>query len=164
MNNEQIIGQKDLEHEIMELEDRLAYKKDQLEKLKFINANGRYFLNADGGIHEMVPTVNSATLEKTIKQGNAFKTRKDAEKERDRRALLYEFNQFRDERNNGWTPNWNDISENKNYIYFGYEKVLLNTSVNTTREFVTFGYFRNATDCMDAIKKFGDRIKKLYID
>ena len=108
--------------------------------------------------------MNDTIKESGIKQGNVFKTAEYAEKERDRRALLYEFNQFKNERNDGWTPDWNDISENKNYIYFGCEKVLINTSVNITREFVTFGYFRKAEDCMDAIKKFGDRIKRLYVD
>ena len=161
MNND---TEKELEHEIMELETILANKKENLERLKFIHANRRYYLNWDGSIHEMTPTMNDTTKESGIKQGNVFKTVEDAEKERDRRALLYEFNQFKNERNKGWTPNWNDISENKNYIYFGCEKVLINVAVNTTREFVTFGYFRNDTDCMDAIKKFGDRIKKLYID
>ena len=156
--------EKELEHEIMELETILANKKEKLERLKFIHANRRYYLNWDGCIHEMTLTMNDTTKESGIKQGNVFKTVEYAEKERDRRALLYEFNQFKNERNDGWTPDWNDISENKNYIYFGCEKVLINTSVNITREFVTFGYFRKAEDCMDAIKKFGDRIKRLYVD
>lgn len=164
MDNKRFVGQKDLENEIKELEETLKIKKEQLDKLRLVNKYGRYVLISTGEILELNIEIHQDTWEKAIEQNNVFKTKRDAEKERDRRALLYEFNQFRDERNNGWTPNWNDISENKNYIYFGYEKVLLNTSVNTTREFVTFGYFRNATDCMDAIKKFGDRIKKLYID
>ena len=33
-----------------------------------------------------------------------------------------------------------------------------------TDTFVQFGYFRNYEDCMGAIEKFGDRIKKIYID
>lgn len=156
--------EKELEYEIMELETILANKKEKLERLKFIHANRRYYLNWDGCIHEMTLTMNDTTKKSGIKQGNVFKTVEDAEKERDRRALLYEFNQFKNERNDGWTPDWNDITENKNYIYFGCEKGLISTSVNITREFVTFGYFRNATDCVDAIKKFGDRIKRLYVD
>lgn len=162
MSNE--LTQEELELEIAELESKLTYKKKVLKRLKTVNKNGGYFLCSDGTISELIPTINDEIWGNSIKQGNTFKTRKDAEKERDRRALLYEFNQFKNERNKGWTPNWNDISENKNYIYFGCEKVLINVAVNTTREFVTFGYFRNDTDCMDAIKKFGDRIKKLYID
>lgn len=162
MNNKPT--QKELELEIMELEYELAYKKEKLERLYRINTNGRYFLDEGGGVRELIPPVNILAWEKVIRQGNTFKTVEDAEKESDRRTLLYEFNQFRDERNKGWTPNWNDVSEGKYYIYFGYEKILKHTFVQTTREFVTFGYFRNVADCIEAIGKFGDRIKKLYID
>lgn len=96
--------EKELEHEIMESETILANKKEKLERLKFIHANRRYYLNWDGSIHEITPTMNDTTKESGIKQGNVFKTAEYAEKERDRRALLYEFNQFCDKCNNGWTP------------------------------------------------------------
>ena len=162
MSNE--LTQEELELEIAELESKLTYKKRVLKRLKSVNENGRYFLCSDGTISELIPTINNEIWENSIKQGNTFKNVKDAEKERDRRELLYEFNQFKNERNNGWTPNWNDSDEWKTFIYFGCEKELKNISTQTMREFVTFGYFRNVPDCLDAIDKFGDRIKKLYID
>ena len=162
MNND--TKQKEIECEIAELESKLAYKKKVLERLKSVNENGRYFLRSDGTIGELIPTINNEIWENSIKQGNTFKTIEDAEKERDRRALLYEFNQFKNERNNGWTPNWNDATEWKTSICFGVEKELKYISTCTLQEFVTFGYFRNVKDCIEAIEKFGDRIKKLYID
>ena len=97
MNNKPT--QKELELEIMELEDELAYKKEKLERLYRINTNGRYFLDEGGGVRELIPPVNILAWEKVIRQGNTFKTVEDAEKESDRRTLLYEFNQFRDECN-----------------------------------------------------------------
>ena len=162
MNNE--LTQKELELEIAELENKLTYKKKVLKRLKSVNENGRYFLCSDGTISELIPTINNEIWENSIKQGNTFKNVKDAEKERDRRALLYEFNQFRDECNGGWSPNWNDATEWKTFICFGVEKELKYISTCTLQEFVTFGYFRNVEDCIEAIEKFGDRIKKLYID
>ena len=156
--------EKELEYEIMELETILANKKEKLERLKFIHANRRYYLNWDGSIHEITPTMNDTTKESGIKQGNVFKTVEDAEKERDRRALLYEFNQFKNERNNGWEPNWNDSTECKTCIYSGSGRGLKTISTQDMSDFATFGYFRNVKDCLDAIEKFGDRIKKLYID
>lgn len=161
MNND---TEKELQLEIMELEDKLAYKKGQLKRLELINSNGRYFLDEGGGVRELIPTVNNLAWDKAIKQGNTFKTIEDAEKERDRRALLYEFNQFKNERNNGWTPNWKDSKEWKTCIYSGSERELKTISIQVSHEFATFGYFRNVSDCLDAIDKFGDRIKKLYID
>ena len=162
MNN--YTKQKEIEWEISQLKSKLAYKKKVLERLKSVNENGRYFLRSDGTISELIPTINNEIWENSIKQGNTFKTIEDAEKERDRRALLYEFNQFKNERNNGWTPNWNDATEWKTSICFGVEKELKYISTCTLQEFVTFGYFRNVEDCIEAIEKFGDRIKKLYID
>lgn len=162
MNNKPT--QKELELEIMELEDELAYKKEQLELLKRINTNGRYFLDEGGGIRELIPPVNILVSERVTRQGNAFKTVEDAEKERDRRKLLYEFNQFKNERNDGWTPNWKDFNMSKYFVSADSDGYLKSVSMYGTDSFVQFGYFHNYKDCMDAIEKFGDRIKELYID
>nr|DAX94622.1 MAG TPA: hypothetical protein [Caudoviricetes sp.] len=156
--------EKELEHEIMELETILANKKEKLERLKFIHANRRYYLNWDGCIHEMTLTMNDTTKESGIKQGNVFKTVEDAAKERDRRALLYEFNQFKNERNDGWTPNWKDFNMSKYFVAADSDGYLKSVSMYGTDSFVQFGYFHNYKDCMDAIEKFGDRIKRLYVD
>ena len=162
MNNKPT--QKELELEIMELEDELAYKKEQLERLYRINTNGRYFLDEGGGVRELIPPVNILAWEKVIRQGNTFKTAEDAEKESDRRTLLHEFNQFKNERNDGWTPNWKDFNMSKYFVAVDSDGYLKSVSMYGTDSFVQFGYFHNYKDCMDAIDKFGDRIKKLYID
>lgn len=162
MDNEQ--EQKELEYEIIELESQLAYKKEKYNRLKFINANSRYFLCETGDIYELTPTVDSEHMKKAVKQNNTFKTVKDAEKERDRRALLYEFNQFKNECNKNWAPNWGDFDELKYFICFNESSGIKYTSTIVLEEFVMFGYFRKHLDCLQAIDKFGDRIKKLYID
>lgn len=164
MNNKRIIGQTDLENEITELEETLKIKKDQLEKLRLVNENGKYVLISTGGINELNVEALPKTWKKAIKQNNVFKTRKDAEKERDRRELLYEFNQFKNERNNGWTPDWKNFNTSKYFIAVDSVGCLKDISMYCTSCFVQFGYFRNWADCMDAIEKFGDRIKKLYIE
>lgn len=162
MNNKPT--QKELELEIMELEDELAYKKEQLERLYRINTNGRYFLDEGGGVRELIPPVNILAWEKVIRQGNTFKTVEDAEKESDRRTLLYEFNQFRDECNGDWKPDWKDFNMSKYFVAADSDGYLKSVSMYGTDSFVQFGYFHNYKDCMDAIEKFGDRIKELYID
>lgn len=162
MNNKPT--QKELELEIMELEDELAYKKEQLERLYRINTNGRYFLDEGGGVRELIPPVNILAWEKVIRQGNTFKTVEDAKKESDRRTLLHEFNQFKNERNDSWTPNWKDFNMSKYFVAADSDGYLKSVSMYATDSFVQFGYFHNYKDCMDAIEKFGDKIRKLYID
>lgn len=71
MNND--TKQRQIEHEIMELEDRLAHKKEQLEQLNRINTNGRYFLDEGGGVRELIPPVNILDKAMHLKQS---KTRK----------------------------------------------------------------------------------------
>lgn len=162
MNNEPT--QKELESEITELKKQLEHKREKLKILKFINTNRRYYLNWDGSIHEMALTINVTTKESGIKQGNVFKTVEDAEKERDRRALLYEFNQFRDECNGDRKI---EICDNKCQIkyYIGlYDGKLDWYNSGYGSSFPVFGYFNEKQRCIEAIWKFGDRIKKLYID
>lgn len=162
MNNEPT--QKELESEITELKKQLEHKREKLKILKFINTNRRYYLNWDGSIHEMALTINVTTKESGIKQGNVFKTVEDAEKERDRRALLYEFNQFRDECNGDRKI---EICDNKCQIkyYIGlYDGKLDWYNSGYGSNFPVFGYFNEKQRCIEAIWKFGDRIKKLYID
>lgn len=166
MDNKRIIGQTDLENEITKLEETLKNKKEQLEKLRLVNENGKYVLISTGGINELNVEALPNTWKNAIKQNNVFKTRQDAEKERDRRALLYEFYKFRDECNDGWAPNWKDCEEPKFYIAFNFagNKGLTVSYMHTLQNLVTFGYFQDYRPCFDAIQKFGDRIKKLYID
>ena len=163
MSNERFLGQKDLENEITELEEKLKIRKEQLEKLRLVNENGKYVLTSTGEILELNLEIHQDTWEKAINQNNTFKTRKDAEKERDRRVLLYEFNQFKNECNNGWEPDWKD-SEMKWDINYKEGEGVRELWTNNVNSFSTFGYFKSRQDARRAVEKFGDRIKKLYID
>lgn len=162
MDNKYILGQKDLENEIAKLEETLKIKKEQLERLRLVNENGKYVLTSTGEVLELNLEIPQDTWEKAIKQNNVFKTRQDAEKERDRRVLLYEFYKFRDECNGGKKIDWNSF-QSKYFIGMvdGNLGWLLTGCANY---FEIFGYFNNLDHCLDAIAKFGDRIKKLYID
>ena len=174
MNNEQEIKKQEIE----ELETKIRgmiserqYISNKIEEaqseLKILKTGSEifYYLNIFGEIAKVeTDSYNEDVIKQMQQQGNTFKTRKDAEKERDRRALLYEFNQFKNERNNGWTPNWKDFNTSKYFIAADSDGYLKNMSMYCTKVFSQFGYFRNWEDCMDAIDKFGDRIKKLYID
>lgn len=174
MNNEQKIKKLEIE----EMEDKIrgmvserqyiSYKIEEAQsKLKTLKTGWKifYYLNIFGEIAEIeADNYNEDVIKQMKEQGNTFKTREEAEKESDRRALLYEFNQFKNERNDGWTPNWKDFNMSKYFVAADSGGYLKSISMYVTDSFVQFGYFHNYKDCMDAIEKFGDRIKKLYID
>lgn len=96
------------------------------------------------------------------RQGNVFKTRKEAERERDKRELLMRFKQFRDKCNGDWKP---DLNNTKYYIYLDCDYLMLNIFSSMIRDaFNLFGYFKNKEDCQRAIELFGDEIKRLWVD
>lgn len=97
-------------------------------------------------------------------QGNVFPTEEAAELEAKRRNLLTRFRAFRDECNNGWTPDWTKNSE-KISLYYKPENnfFYMNTSF-IANTFNLFGYFKNEQDAKRAIDLFGDEIKELFVE
>ena len=99
------------------------------------------------------------------KQGNFFKTKEEAQRERDKRELLMRFRQFRDKCNGDWEPDFEDWEVNKYYLAYSYvsNKLCCFTALLNTN-FQLFGYFKNKTDCECAIRLFGDEIRRLYVE
>lgn len=98
-------------------------------------------------------------------QGNVFKTKEEAERERDKRALLTRFRQFRDKCNGEWEPEWINHQERKYFMgYLAESKSYEATSCAKGDLFILFGYFKNQDDCKRAIELFGDEIKRLYVE
>ncbi len=107
---------------------------------------------------------NFGTHEINLKaQGNIFETSKEAERERDRRNLLHRLEQFRDQCQGNWKPDWNRWQELKFCIFWNNES-LIARPCDTMLGFNVFGYFKNREDCLEAIGRFGHEIKRLYVE
>ena len=106
---------------------------------------------------------NEELNERISSQGNMFNSIEEAEKERDRRNLLARLNRFRNEKNDGWIPNWNRWQELKFCIFWSYGDLILKPC-DTFLGFNVFGYFKNRDDCLEAIRIFGHEIKRLYVE
>ena len=94
-------------------------------------------------------------------QGHVFKTKEDAERERDKRALLTRFRQFRDKCNGDWNPGEDD---EKHYINILSNKVFIVATDVSLSSYPIFGYFKTEFDCLHAIDLFGDEIKRLWVE
>lgn len=151
--------------------DELDKLKSLYEKLKFESAkefdypfedNQRYWsLNVWGDINS-VKWENKSFDTEQYDQGHVFKTGQEAKRERDRRALLTRFRQFRDKCNGDWKP-----FEHDNQFYLSFDtiiNVIKTNCVYTNNSFVLFGYFKNKEDANSAIELFGDEIKRLWVD
>lgn len=102
---------------------------------------------------------------KRYEQGNIFKTKQEAIREIDKRALLTRLRQFRDKCNGDWKPEFDDFLQDKYTIRCDYGlKELFLFGEGRVYEFSLFGYFKNGDDCKLAIELFGDEIKRLFVE
>lgn len=152
--------------------------KSLYEKLKLETAeefeypfedNQRYWsLNAWGDINS-VKWENKSFDTEQYDQGHVFKTKEEATRERDKRALLVRFRQFRDKCNGDWKPNWNkegndDTCYNIDITYNDGQAVLEIDWHRYFNQFCLFGYFKEQKDVERAIELFGDEIIRLWVD
>ena len=156
---------------IVELEEKVKKMLDEIETLKREKKNEEFeysfeigercwFISSSGSLFR--DTWDTALISSDrYSQGNVFKTKEEAERERDKRALLVRFRQFRDKCNGDWKP---DLNNTKYYIYLDCDYLMLNIFSSMIRDaFNLFGYFKNKEDCQRAIELFGDEIKRLFV-
>lgn len=161
----------ELENEIKGLENRkIALLKElEIEKQKEVKCPFKYgdeyfLLPSDGMVSESI-WGNYKFDNRSFSQGNIFKTKEEAELERDKRALLTRFRQFRDKCNGDWKPDFKDNNSQKNYISFNHNDNMMKIySYSNLEEFNLFGYFKNGSDAKRAIELFGDEIIRLWVE
>ncbi len=132
-------------------------------KCPYKDGDEYYFVSADG-LAKYDSWDNYDFEKRAFAQGNIFKTQQEAELESKRRNLLTRFRAFRDECNDGWTPDWTKNREKISLYYKPEDKnFYMNTSfiANTLN---LFGYFKNKQDAERAIELFGDEIKNLFVE
>ena len=159
---------KELEEKVKELmkEIERLKQKEKAEEFGYpFKENEPYeVIIEDGRIVTSCWTNHNMDCER-YEQGNVFKTRDEAIRERDKRALLTRFRQFRDKCNGDWKPDFKDSSKDKYIIYYDYEFLEFYCSnLGGEDEFHLFGYFKNQKDCKRAIELFGDEIKRLWVE
>lgn len=155
----------ELEDKVKELMNEIETLKQQekAEKIEYLFEIGEqcWFISSSGSLFR--DTWDTALISfDRYHQGNVFKTKEEAERERDKRALLTKFRQFRDKCNGDWKP---EIYNTKYYIYFNPTDNKIKSSWNHLNNgFHLFGYFQKEEDCDRAIELFGDEIKRLYLE
>lgn len=158
-----------LENEIKGLETRRLELLEQLElekskqkiEIPFKPGNEYFVIQKSGRVTSHYWTALPYHSDIFL-QGNAFHSKKEAERECNRRILLTKFRQFRDKCNGDWKP---QLRELKYYIFLNCTDFNCSVSYDTVcNAFNLFGYFKHKTDCKRAIELFGDEIKRLWVE
>lgn len=161
-----------LKKEIKELEEKTKALKQELEHEKqkkeidypFNYKETCYLLSSNSVIVEDWWS-SSGSDRNCYRQGNFFKTKEEAQRERDKRELLTRFRQFRDKRNGDWKPDWNNIHEGRYYIHLYPTKGECSIGQDAFQDSMPqFGRFKNVDDCLRAIELFGDEIIRLFVE
>nr|DAQ66085.1 MAG TPA: zipper dimerization domain transcription factor-like protein [Caudoviricetes sp.] len=161
----------ELKKEIKELEDKIKSLQQELINTQktefdypFNHTDDCYRLEINGCILKDWWS-HSGFDQRCYKQGNIFKTQKEALREHCRRELLMRFKQFRDKCNGDWKPDFKDNNLLKHYINFNHQQNRLKIyPCWNLEEFNLFGYFKNESDAERAIELFGDEIKRLFVE
>lgn len=156
---------KELEEKVKELMNEIETLKQKQKAEEFeytFKENEPYeVIIEDGRIVTSCWTNHNKDCER-YEQGNVFKIKDEAIRERDKRALLTRFRQFRDKCNGNWNAKTYD---SQYYIIFDSTENTIESSWNCVIDsFNLFGYFKNEEDCDRAIELFGDEIKRLWVD
>lgn len=99
---------------------------------------------------------------KIFRRGLTFKTIEEAKKYREERMLLFKLHKWAEEQNGGWTPNWNDLEEEKYTVRYDYENNRLETFYSYSyKEFSKLPYFISDDTAQRFIEEFGEEIKEV---
>lgn len=149
-----------MEFNKLQLEEQIKRVTKEIEILK----SQRFYLNTLGYIANIPNYFDENTVGRLKWLGNYFETVEEAEKELEKRDLMCEIEEFRNERNDGWSPNWEHEHEGKYSVFVerkGVKRVGVFVSYYSNH-IPIFGYFKNRSDAQRAVEIFGERILKLY--
>ena len=160
-----------LKQQTADLEAKLKEMKAEIDRLEngwemkcpYKDGDEYYFVSANG-LTKYDSWDNYDFEKRAFAQGNIFKTQQEAELEAKRRNLLTRFRAFRDECNDGWTPDWTKNREKISLYYKTEDKIFYMDTCFIANTFNLFGYFKNKQDAQRAIDLFGDEIKELFVE
>ena len=153
----------EMEKQLTELKLEIKRAKNDWKSKYCYNYNDKYFWIDDEGLVSGSQWDNMDIDINRFSQGNIFATEKEANLESKRRTLLAKFREFRDERNEGWKPDWTNTYEAKWSAVLSAGK-LEALSMYLNNSFDTFGHFKNQEDCQRAIEIFGKEINELFVE
>lgn len=153
----------EMEKQLTELKLEIKRAKNDWKLKYFYDYNDKYFWIDDEGLVSESQWDNMDIDINRFSQGNIFATKQEANLESNRRTLLAKFREFRDERNEGWKPDWSDTNEAKWTAVLSAGK-LEALSMYLNNSFDTFGHFKNQEDCRRAIEIFGKEIIELFVE
>lgn len=155
----------------------MSLKEDQKEETQ-VNVKERYELKypengtvlfyndiTTGAIREILYDADKMDIVNAYSFGMLYKTRDEAVQKRLEFLLLKRINDWAEEHNEGWTPDWDDYTEYKQIVKYDF---------SSERFYISSFYFSNVLSKLPVFKsyriaeqfieEFGEQIKEVFCD
>lgn len=166
----------ELEQEIKRLEEQIEDKINSL-RIKFLESEANkksyevkvpedigdyYYVSESGDIDLVEDVFHDIDYEGLYQRGLAFKTRAEAEQFDKERILIKKLKDWAKEHQRDWTPDWNDLDEEKNSVIYDNGHKKLKTIKNyRSQEIIKLPYFKREEIAKQFIDEFGEEIKEV---
>lgn len=102
--------------------------------------------------------------EQIFKRGEAFEISDNAILYGKEKLLLKKMEDWAEEHNGGWTPNWNDFEEKQYYVVYDYEdKQFYVRFEHYSETFTKLPYLKSYNLAEQFIEEFGEEIKEVLL-
>lgn len=170
-----------------ELEQEVKRLEEQLTELKFkiLESKGvlipykpyevevpedleEYYILEEGGDVLKAHTYSEKWRRKTFIRGLVFETREQAEQFDKKRILINKMNDWAEEHNGGWKPNWKDDDETVHEVQidrfpmYGCDSPLVINEVDEVRSVSIFPYFHSYKTAREFIEEFRGEIEEVF--
>lgn len=170
-NKDRYIKLKALYEKVMKL------KEDQKEETQ-VNVKERYELKypengtllfyndiTTGAIREILYDADKMDIVNAYSFGMLYKSREEAIQKRLEFLLLKRINDWAEEHNGDWIPNWNDFTEKKHSIVYDHDFEKFYTHSNFYNVYLSkLPLFKSEEIAEHFIKEFGEQIKEVLFN
>lgn len=166
MTNEEFEKElKRIEQVVTELRNKLLERKAEKKSYEVKvpeDIRDYYYVDEIGEINLVGDTFHETDYEGVYQRGLAFKTKEEAEQFDKERILINRAKDWAKKYIEGWTPNWEDIKEEKWSVMYDDKNKELETYVNYKKQdFLKLPYFKTQELVEQFIEEFGDEIKEV---
>ena len=162
-NEELVLEVKRLEEQIKDLKIKLEEKaeKKPYEVEVPEDIGNYYFVSECGAIILLKDVFFSVDYEKVYLRGLAFKTKEEAEQYDKERIIINKLKNWAKEHQRDWTPNWNDLDEEKKECNNNKYEKLKTFKKYRYQEIIKLPYFKSEEIAQQFIEEFGEEIKEV---
>ena len=165
MNKEELIKEFDERQKALRDEFISKLKDDKKEFELTYPSDGEtvYYIGCvDGSIYGRYYCVDNWDDKFMFEHGLYFKTKEEAEQYLKERKLIFKLKQYAKEKNNGWEPDWENVSQYKYSVdYSGLLDELYATDSTVQNRFNKLPFFKTKEIAQECIDLFGDEIKEV---